>query len=434
MKSEIHKLKARVLKTILSNLVPPQNRRIGVEIETLFYDSLFRRIPVNKGKSFSAEDLMNSLLGFQVLSAFPCTYSLEPGGQLEWASSPFVSLHEINLQFQSHCSLLKKICLDNNLIPIDFSIDPIYSPSDVNLIDMKKYALMENRFFSTGRLGSWMMKNSTSVQINIDLVNKNDGEEMAYVADCIQPIFSLLFAHSPFASGLPVNNNYRLKVWNNTDKQRCGHLIEHGINKKEGLLNQYIDYVFDVPSIFIETRESTIVNYKDTLGRWLLEKHLSKELLNKNVLSALHQIFTHVRFKNVIEIRGGDRPPFGYELAPVAFWCGLLTAEKTRKHILDLVLEWTQEERVALNLAAESLNLTQIGPQGKTLGRWLKIVSDVAIQGLEERMIFFKIESEKKYLEPYLEKALEKLWTVRTQDSFKKSGLNINTYLKEVYS
>ena len=67
-----------------------------------------------------------------------------------------------------------------------------------------------------------------------------------------------------------------------------------------------------------------------------------------------------------------------------------------------------------------------------------KLEKTIKEKNFIKKIITFDIvvgsNSEKKYLEPYLEKALEKLWTVRAQDSFKKSGLNINTYLKEVYS
>ena len=96
MKNVTGTLNTKILEIILSNLRPPKERRVGVEIETIFYDNELKRLPVNPGNRFSAQDLMQNLIHLQKNKKNPFTYSLEPGGQLEWASSPFVSLHEIS--------------------------------------------------------------------------------------------------------------------------------------------------------------------------------------------------------------------------------------------------------------------------------------------------------------------------------------------------
>ena len=102
MKKNTDTLNIKILDTILSNLRPPKERRVGVEIETIFYDNELKRLPVNPGNRFSAHDLMQGLIRLQKNKKNPCVYSLEPGGQLEWASSPFVSLHEISSQWNDH--------------------------------------------------------------------------------------------------------------------------------------------------------------------------------------------------------------------------------------------------------------------------------------------------------------------------------------------
>ena len=427
-------LKTKILDTILSNLRPPKERRVGVEIETIFYDNELKRLPVNPGNRYSAQALMLDFIRLQKNKKNLCIYSLEPGGQLEWASSPFVSLHEINSQWNDHVSLLENLCDNNKLIPIDFALDPVYRPKEIDLINMKKYHLMNEKFKSTGGCGSWMMRSSASVQVNIDMACKSDGENMAFIADCLQPFCSFLFSNVPFISKKCVENkNYRLQVWNNTDMSRCGHLFDHGINQNQNLIESFIDYMLSVPAIFIVNKESKITEYEGALGKWL---HLLNEkggLTSEHIQLALHQIFTHVRFKHVLEVRGADRPPFGYELAPAAFWCGLLTTEGVQEKLLEMVGGWSKNDRLSLNKASETLDLSHIGPEGVSCGKWLKIISNLALQGLDERAKLFKIKSERKFLEPFLNEALERPWTIKIQYSFKESGDDLIPYLQKKY-
>jgi len=45
----------------------------------------------------------------------------------------------------------------------------------------------------------------------------------------------------------------------------------------------------------------------------------------------------------------------------------------------------------------------------------------------------FKIESERKFLEPFLNKALERSWTIRIQEIFKESSDGLVPYLQKKY-
>ena len=63
----------------------------------------------------------------------------------------------------------------------------------------------------------WMMRNTASVQVNIDILTKHDGEQMAFISDCISPFVSLLFSNSPYINSEPVekitlDTKYGLKL------------------------------------------------------------------------------------------------------------------------------------------------------------------------------------------------------------------------------
>ena len=422
-------LTERIESVILSNLQPSDERKIGIECECFFYDSDQRRIPVNSSDRFSATNLLNEMVELQSDDAIKAGYSLEPGGQVEWASPPMKSLYDINNNYVQNKARVIEITKRENLKYIDYSLEPLYLPSNIELMKLEKYRLMDKLFIETGRLGQWMMRNTSSIQVNIDFSSREEAEKMAYIADCLTPIASILFANSPFWKGrLDGKENLRYKIWNNTDNSRCGNLMEHGILAPQGLINKYARYIQSIPAIFIEDERGNVKPYKGTLGAWLNELLNQDKLTEAQIQLALHQNFTHVRFKNVLEIRGSDRPPSGFELAPAAFWIGLLLEKDAQNEILNIVKRWTLEERKKLNLAAYKLDLTQEGPNNKSVGEWINIICKISLQGLSRRSK--KYNDEKTFLESYLDIFNERGIPARyTQKIYAISGKTVKEFI-----
>lgn len=368
---------------ILSQLVPAESRTIGIEEECFIYTADNRRIPVNPCGEFSATDLlciMNENVGTNGI------YSLEPGGQLEWSSPPYRNLNTLFSALGKHKQALMEVVNANDLRIISYGVDPNYGPDDIDLIDQLKYQLMNVNMEQNGTRGKWMMRNTTSVQINYDIASEKDMEDMTFVADCLQPVSAYLFANSPFQFGKSTGNqNLRNVIWENTDNPRCRNLIDHGINSQEGLIDRYIEYIMTVPGIFELNETGMIVDTNQTLGERLIDLETRGELRTEDIQAALHQIFTNVRLKHLVEVRGADRPPQGYEMAPVAFWTGALTSETVRDEILSVVKNWSVEERHQFNKAALVLDDTQKGPQGKSYREWNQWAGNFALAGLKER-------------------------------------------------
>jgi glutamate--cysteine ligase len=417
-------LTERIEAVILSNFQPPEERKIGVECEYCFYNSDLQRIPTNLSDKFSSTDLMNELVDLQSNDEIKAGYSLEPGGQLEWASPPMKSLHEIRAKFLQHNIRVSEIVRRENLKIVDYALEPVYRPSEIGLIDNEKYRLMDQRFTKTGKLGQWMMRNTSSIQINIDFSSKDEAERMAYIADCLSPIASILFANSPFWKGKPGGKeNLRYKIWSDTDNSRCGNLFDHGIATPKGLVKKYAQYVQSVPAIFIEDEKGNAISYKNTLGSWLKELFNQEKLTDRYIQLALHQIFTHVRFKNVLELRGSDRPPSGFELAPVAFWIGLLLEDKTQNDLFNIVKTWTLKDRNNLNLSAYKLDQEQSGPENKSIGEWINDICELSLRGLDRRSKKYGIENEESYLKEYLDVFNKRgIFALHTQKEMEKSG------------
>lgn len=393
----------QIIDQILSNLKPKHEKKIGVEIEAIVYDKDSKRLPPNSDTSNSSEKIIAELEELQSNDEIKSGYTLEPGGQIEWASPPLSTLHEIDKQLKKHKQRFNKISEREHLTVNPYSVEPNFLPEEIPLIKNEKYRLMDKMFEQTGELGKWMMRNTSSVQINIDYYSQEEAEKMAFVADCITPLASILFANSPFWKGEPVGKtNLRYKIWYHTDNNRCSDLFDHNIYSEKSLIRKYAEYVQSVPAIFIDDGKK-INSFKGALGDWFKNLNNEGELSKKEIQIALHQIFTHVRFKNVLEIRGCDKPPEGFELAPVAFWTGLLLSEDALNKSFELVKKWSNNEREELKKNTFSVDIQQSAPLGRKIGEWINDFVAISEKGLEERSKIHKIESEINFLSSYID-------------------------------
>ena len=384
----------KVRSIILSRTTDQDNRKIGIEEECILHTSENKRLPVNRGNSFSAIDLLNIINDKKGING---KYSLEPGGQLEWASPPCKDLNKLEFAMQEHHRLLDGIALENKLKIIDYALEPIFTPEEVELIDQKKYHLMDDNMAENGKMGKWMMRNTASIQVNLDVIDDKDMEEMVFVADCVHPVAAYLFANCPYKEGVKTGiQNLRHLIWENTDSIRCRNLFDHEIFNPEGLIDKYIEYIMSVPNIFQIDRDGKIVNSKNDIGHRLKKLERSESLVDQDIHVALHQIFTNVRLKDLVEVRGTDRTPRGFEMAPVAFWTGILTEKKTRNQLLNIFKNWSKEERAKFNKSALELNCEQGGPDGRSYGYWISVISDLAIGGLKNRKL-----KEEKFFEGF---------------------------------
>jgi len=426
-------LKEKIKSVILAPLETEEDRMIGIELEDFVYDMKGKRIPVNPGSEYSASDLLNNLIDFQVNDKYKAYYSIEPGGQIEWASTPQRSLHDLQIELNNHQKRLNHLLTNYQLETIDLAVEPIYLPNEIDFIDHKKYELMHELFIRTGKHGPWMMRNTTSIQINIDILSKKDAEEMAFIADCLAPFCALLFANGPFMAGKPAkNSNHRYNIWNDTDPSRCGNLFDHGIYSEDQLLDKFVDIVLDAPSIFTVSSGNNIKKFDGSLKKWLQALDQSDLLDDHKINIALHQIFTHVRFKkHVFEVRVTDRPPTGFEMAPAAFWVGLLTVDTIRDQLINIFSRWSVDERKIANANACTLSPSSIGPDGKNMMEWINIFSVLAIDGLKIRSESLHIDNEQDLFTPYINMINERgIPAIFMQEDFYNNSKSLIEFLR----
>ena len=419
--SVTNKVKSYILSKSVGDNVA---RKIGIEVECFVFDKNYQRIPVNKGSIYSASDLLEELNSIEDIST--ASFSLEPGGQIEWASPAFKTIQELDKSFSIYKKILDKILDREGYKSLFIGVDPLNEPNDIELINLMKYKLMDKNMEEKGSLGRWMMRNTCSIQINYDIKNEKDLEESVYILDCLHPVLSFLFSHSPFYKGEAIGNlNLRNHIWENTDDSRCKSLINHGIIDEKSVLDAYIDFVFQVPGIFKLSGENNIQKTKLSLGEDLNIKYSKGVLRDEDIKIALHQIFTNVRLKNLIEVRDIDCLPFNDIMAPVSFVTGLIDEPLIRKRLLSIFNSWTLEDKLLWNELARCLSGEVDAPGGKSFLDWIKIISKMSIDGLKARK-----HGEEKYFSNFFENIL--LYgplSSQEQNNFKKSGKLLKKYI-----
>ena len=403
---------------LLSNLKSRKNLSIGIEIENILYDYNLKRINPDFSSIISTEALQKQLIENDNLNI-----SIEPGGQIEYASSPNSNLKTLHNEILIYRKKLIQICNDEKIIISDFGVDSIYKHSQVPITNRKKYQLMYKLFSKKGRLSHEMMLNTASIQLSLDYSSLEEAETLAFLSDNIHPLLSIIFSNSPFWHSNTTNKkNIRELIWSETDSDRCNSLLEHGIIHKQNLINNYIDFLLSVPTIFQESYNN-ISDFNESLEKYLIQQKNNNEINNKKIKSVLRQIFTNVRFKDILEIRGADTPPFGYELAPVSFLKGLFRNEKSLEKLFDLCNNWKKNDRLNLIELSKNLNLNEVW-NGKKIISWCEDLISIAIDGLDS--------DEHIYLNSFTNEFLKNgPFSLSIQKSYNKNNLSIKEFIKK---
>ncbi|CAN0907634.1 Glutamate--cysteine ligase, chloroplastic [Linum grandiflorum] len=296
--------------------------------------------------------------------------SLEPGGQFELSGAPLETLHQTCAEVNSHLYQVKAVAEEMGIGFLGIGFQPKWGIKDIPIMpktwtSQGRYDIMRNYMPKVGTLGLDMMFRTCTVQVNLDFSSEADMIRKFRAGLALQPIATALFANSPFTEGKP--NGYlsmRSHIWIDTDKNRTG-MLPFVFDDSFGF-EQYVDYALEVPMYFVYRKKG----YVDCTGM-SFRNHLTT-------------IFPEVRLKRYLEMRGADGGPWRRLCALPAFWVGLLYDEVSLQNVLDLVADWTPEERQMLRDKVPRLGLKTAFRDG-FLRHVAEDVVKLAKDGLERR-------------------------------------------------
>ncbi len=305
---------------------PEADLLIGTECEALglLRDDGGRLIPYSGEKSvtavlerLAAEDGWNPVMEGKHITALTrgkAMVTLEPGGQVEFSSSPWPDLHDLHREFTLFWRRLLSLGRSMGIRFIGLGMHPFQLPDEIRWVPKRRYEIMSPFLGARGKLAHYMMKLTATCQSTVDFTGEADAMEKLRVAFGVAPVILALFANSPIRGGKPSGyRSFRGHVWLHTDPSRCGYvkgLLEAGDSFG---FEDYCRHVMEVPMIFIQRAGGWIggggMNFREYMERGLEEHRATLADWDLHCST----LFTEARMKRYIEVRSADNP--GLDLA-----------------------------------------------------------------------------------------------------------------------
>lgn len=326
--------------------------------------------------------------------------SLEPGGQIELSGQAWRHLEENEKELYSHLNELKQVSDELGIVWLGLGVQPISQLESIEWVPKDRYKIMRQVLEQKGSMTHRMMKETASIQASFDYSSEEDAAIKLRLAMCLSPFVAAIFSNSPLLDGRPSGFfSKRYQIWQNTAPERTG-LIK-SIFQNKFTFEDYANYAFEVPLLFIQREGKWISPPPDMTFRDFFEKGLSgHQPIMEDWELHLTTIFTDSRLKQYIEIRSADCQKKEMGLSVPALLKGLLYDDEARRQLLDYFLNSTYEEIQLLRqeIPARGLNASFRGESLYSVAsRWIDLAGE-GLRRLEESGLAAPFEY--RYLDP----------------------------------
>ncbi len=388
----------------------PSRWRIGTEHEKFLFDwDSLRPMDYKRGvlpwleamRSFGWQPMMegDTLIA---LGRDQATITLEPGGQIELSGAPLATLHETCSEVRLHLRESLKAADGIGAGFLGMGFLPQWTRADMPWMPKARYQIMRRYMPKKGNLGLDMMLRTCTIQGNFDYDSEAMMRRCFRLALALQPVAVALFATSPLREGKDSGYlSYRSHIWTDTDPDRCG--VPECVFDRGFGFDRYTDYILDVPMYFVR-RDGRYIDVAGESFRDFLAGKLPQLPGRRPTIDDwsdhISTVFTEVRLKTFIELRGADCGSVDFLCALSAFWCGLLYDQKSRDAAWDIVRDWSMARHLDLRRMTPRLGLaTKI--DGRSMLELAREILALSAQGLARRKKYdAKGRDESLYLEP----------------------------------
>ena len=344
---------------------PPEQFGIGTEHEKFGFRLKDLKTPPYEPSDGQPGCIRDLLLGLEAFDATPildhgntiglkqgdASVSLEPAGQLELSGRITSTLHETRAEIDEHFAQVRAVSggLDLGFAPLGFH--PLARREDMPWMPKGRYAIMRRYMPLVGSMGLDMMPRTCTVQVNLDYASERDMARKLRVALLLQPLATALFANSPFTEGKENGFlSYRAHVWTDTDNQRSG--IPQVMLDDDFGFERYAAWLIDRVPMYFVYRDGRYIDVAGASFRDFLDGHVSAlEGITPTIgdfADHMTTVFTDVRVKRFLEMRGADAGRANMMVAQSALWVGLLYDEAALTAAEALVRGMDRDAAVAL--------------------------------------------------------------------------------------
>ncbi|XP_024360231.1 glutamate--cysteine ligase A, chloroplastic isoform X2 [Physcomitrium patens] len=381
-----------------------EHEKLGFQLDTLkrmTFDQISKLLD-GMASRFGYERVMEgeNIIG---LSKDGASVSLEPGGQFELSGAPLKDVHACQRELDTHLEQVNIIGKELGLRFAGIGYEPKWPLSERPNVPKARYQVIKDYFpkIVITEVGFETMYQTCTAQVNLDFDSEQDMINKLRVGLSLQPLATALFANSPFWEGKPAGyKTYRSFLWSQFDDDRTGELPfvfddDFGFEK-------YTEYALNVPMLMVHRND----NWRDVSGASFknfmagkLEAYPGEKPSLNDWMNHLGTMYPEVRLKKYLEMRGADCCPKDFLNALPAFWVGLLYDEQSLKNCLDIIRDWSNDDRGFLRKEVPNQGILTPFREG-TLQDVAKDVLKLAKDGLARRGL-----QEGKFLAPLEEVA-----------------------------
>jgi glutamate--cysteine ligase len=313
--------------------------------------------------------------------------SLEPAGQLELSGGLMPTLHDTRAEIEDHFAEVRRVAapLGIGFAPLGFH--PTLTREAMPWMPKGRYAIMRRYMPIVGNLGLDMMTRTCTVQVNLDYASEPDMVRKLRVSLALQPVATALFANSPFTEGKPNGFlSFRGQVWTDTDPHRTGIpavFFEPGFG-----FERFVDWLIDEVPMYFVYRNGRYVDLAGQSFRRFIDGQLGNSEAGTATVGDfadhITTVFTDVRLRRFVEMRGADAGTLEMMVAQSAFWVGLLydDAALTAAEALLRRHPWTDYAALRPLVARHALDTPFAGGTVRDLAREAVAIS---LDGLRSR-------------------------------------------------
>ncbi len=332
----------------------------------------------------------------------PAQIHLEPGGQIELSGEPCRNIHCTQAEFTLHIRELLEASEKMNIVFLGLGIQPVSPVEEIEWVPKKRYKIMGPYMPKVGTLGVRMMKQTATVQANIDYSDEKDAMAKFRTGMGLAPLVTAMFANSPITEGkLNGYKSFRGHIWTDTDKARCG-LLPFAFDPAVSFAH-YVERALDVPMYFIRRNDDYIDFTGVTFRQFWNHGHLGYTATIEDWDLHLTTLFFEVRIKRYMEVRSADSQPPELMPALAALIKGTLYEPDCLLAAWDLVKGWSWDERMEFYHDSHRLALAARARRHSAADLAKELI-EIAWQGLKRQAALNDAgEDETIYLRPLRE-------------------------------
>jgi glutamate--cysteine ligase len=250
--------------------------------------------------------------------------SYEPGGQVELSAAPFASASALLDSLRGAVLPLVAAARDEGFELLTVGMDP-HNPGDAVPLQLcgPRYGRMAEYLAGIGPHGARMMRQTASVQVNLDWAGYP--LDAWRVLNAAAPYLTAVFANSPVYAGAPTGHrSTRAHAWRELDPARTGAFACVG-----DAVDEYLEFALRAPAILLPWPEGEA----RPAGEWLARGEMGGEEWRTHLTT----LFPEVRPKGYAEVRSIDMLDAEWWAAPIALLAGITFDPAARRAAAELL-------------------------------------------------------------------------------------------------